>query len=508
MPIAAFPNARWRAALALTGGALLPLAFAPFHWWPLAILLAALLLWLWQGQTPRRAAWLGLLFGLGAFSVGIYWIYISLHYYGNAPPAFAGLVTLLLILLMASYVAVAGWLLARLAPALGPIRWLLVAPALWGLLEWTRSWLFSGFPWLALGYSQTDSALAGLAPYVGVFGVGWAVMLSAGLLLLALQGDRRARAWALGLAVALWTGAWGLGKIGWTTPAGDPVRVSLVQGNIAQEKKWLPENQQRTLEQYIRLTAPVMTESQVIIWPEAAIPLFYQEVGEFTQALQQEARDTGADFLIGIPWGDMSAEVYHNSVISLGGANGFYHKRRLVPFGEYLPFRWALNIFRRYVDIPMADFTPGDSEQPLLRAAGRPVGISICFEAVFGSEIRRSLPQAQWLVNVSNDAWFGDSLAPHQHLQINRMRALEMGRWLARATNTGLTAIIDDHGRIVAEGDPAVAEVVRGQVQPLTGATPYARWGDRFIVLLLAVFLGLALWLQASSNDNPMHKHL
>lgn len=201
-----------------------------------------------------------------------------------------------------------------------------------------------------------------------------------------------------------------------------------------------------------------------------------------------------------IALGDMQAGIYHNSVISLGRVNGFYHKRRLLPFGEYLPLRTVLDFFRRYVDIPMADFTPGGGEQPLLQAAGCPVGISICFEAVFGSEIRRSLPQAQWLVNVSNDAWFGHSLAPYQHLQINRMRALEAGRWLARATNTGLTAIIDERGRIVAQGEPFVAEVVRGQVQPLTGATPYVRCGDSCTVVLLAVLLALALWLRLAQS--------
>jgi apolipoprotein N-acyltransferase len=488
-------GSRWGDALALAGGALLALAFAPFNLWPLAILLPALLLWLWQGATPWRAARQGLLFGLGLFGVGISWVYISLHSYGNAPPPFAALVTLLLILLMALYPAVVGWLLARGWPSPGPVHWLLAAPALWALLEWVRSWLFTGFPWLALGYSQIDSPLAGLAPYLGVFGVSWAVFLSAGLLLLAIQGERRMRRYAGALALLLWGGAWGLGRMEWVEPAGEPLRISLIQGNISQERKWLPEEMEDNVRVYIRLSVPAMADSDVIIWPEAAIPTFYQNVEEFAQALQQDAKDHNVDYLIGVPWGDGETGIFHNSVVSLGRVNNFYHKQRLVPFGEYLPLRSLFSFFRDFVDIPMADFTSGERTQPLLQAGGHPVGVSICFEAVFGSEIRNSLPQAQFLVNVSNDAWFGDSLAPHQHLQIARMRALEAGRYLARATNTGITAIVDDRGKIIARGAPFQAEVVKGKVQPLSGTTPYVLWGDKVTVLLLAGLLVLALGL-------------
>jgi apolipoprotein N-acyltransferase len=500
--VPAFSVSRWGDSVALLGGALLPLAFAPFNLWPLAILLLTLLLWVWQGETPWRAAWQGFLFGVGMFGTGIYWVYISLHQYGNAPPAFAALVTLLLVLLMALYPAVTGYLLARWAPASGPARWLLAAPALWALLEWVRSWLFTGFPWLALGYSQIDSPLAGLAPYLGVFGVSWAVVLSAGLLLVLIRGNRQARLRAGALVLLLWGGTWVLGQLQWVTPVGKPLRVSLVQGDIPQERKWRPEQLEETVRRYIRLSVPVMDNSDVVIWPEAAIPTFYQHVEEFMQVLQKEAQDSGSDYLIGVPWGFSETGIYHNSVVSLGRSSGFYHKHRLLPFGEYLPLRFLLNFFRTYVDIPMADFTPGDLDQPLLQAAGYPVGVSICFEVVFGSEIRHSLPQARFLVNVSNDAWFGDSLAPHQHLQIARMRALEAGRYLARATNTGITAIIDDHGRIVVRGKPFVAEVVQGKVQPLTGATPYVLLGDGFTVVLLGGLLALVLWLRLARPAN------
>jgi apolipoprotein N-acyltransferase len=500
-------NRSWRTpaagdGLALGGGALLPLAFAPFDLWPVAILLLALLFRLWQGQSPRRATWRGFLFGLGAFTTGIYWVYISLHDYGHAPAAFAVLTTLVLILVMAAYPAGMGYLLARWGPSGELSRWLLVAPALWVGLEWVRSWLFSGFPWLALGYSQLDGPLGGLAPYLGVFGVGWAVALSAGLLVVGLRNKGWIRLGAGGGAALLWLVAGGLGQIMWVEPAGDPLRVSLIQGNISQDRKFEPEELDNTLRRYAELSTQATPDSDVIIWPETAIPLFYDEAREFIGQLESYAVTTGVDYLIGIPTGSWETQVFHNSVFSLGRSKGFYHKHRLLPFGEYLPLRGLLSFFHRLVDIPLGDFTPGGTQQTLLRVAEQPVGVSICFEAVFGSEIRRTLPAARFLVNVSNDAWFGYSLAPYQHLQIARMRSLETGRYMARATNTGVSAFIDARGRITAQSPLFEAAVLKGAVQPQQGATPFVRWGDRLVVFLMGVSLALA-WLLERRDRLP-----
>ncbi len=465
--------------MAILAGALLTLSFAPFHFYPLAIMSPALLLWLWQGQTPRRAAYLGGLFGLGWFGSGIYWINISLHQYGHAPLTFALLATFVVVLIMALYPAVVGYVLARWTQP-GLLQCLLLAPALWTLLEWVRSWLFTGFPWLSLGYSQTDSPLAGMAPYLGVFGVSWAVMLSAGLLLCLLRGERRGP--CVAGVLGLWLGIWGLGQIDWVQAQGEPLRVSLVQGNISQDQKWQPEVMDKTLAHYVELSLEATENSDVIIWPETAIPGFYQDMEAFVAALQTEAERSHTDYLSGIPSGSWENGVFYNSVISLGRSQGFYHKRRLLPFGEYLPLRGLLMFFRDFVQIPMADFNRGAVEQPLLQVGGHPVGVSICFEAAFGSEIRLALPAARFLVNVSNDAWFGESLAPHQHLQIARMRALETGRYMARATNTGVSAIIDQQGKITTQSDLFVSQVLTGTVQPFSGITPYVRVGDWAIV--------------------------
>ncbi|MFO1420236.1 MAG: apolipoprotein N-acyltransferase [Candidatus Competibacteraceae bacterium] len=482
--------------LVLAAGALVPLAFAPFGVWPLAILPPAVLLWSWDGATPRRAAGRGGLFGLGMFGFGIYWIYISLHDYGNAPAPFAALATFAVVLLMASYPTVAGWFVTRWGPPPGPARWLLVIPALWTLLDWVRSWLFTGFPWLALGYSQTDSPLGQLAPYIGVFGIGWAVLFGAGLLRTLLdRTDWSARLGGLGLLAVLWLGAWGLGWIDWVEPAGPPLRVAIVQGNIAQDQKWLPNAIDETLERYVQLSLPEHGRTDVIIWPETAIPAFYEDMRPFVAALGERARQDKVDYITGIPTGSWETQIFHNSVISVGRFPGFYHKRRLLAFGEYLPLRPLFVFFRDWVTIPMADFTPGGPGQPLLRGGDQPAGVSICFEAVFGGEIRLALPEATWLINVSNDAWFKDSTAPHQHLQIARMRAMEVGRYMARATNTGISAILDDRGRIVARGAQFQAEVVRGEARPLRGLTPYARFGDFPVLILMVPLLAFGLFL-------------
>ena len=492
--------------LVFTAGVLLTLAFAPFGLWLLAILSPVVLLWSWDGATPRRAALRGGLFGLGLFGFGIYWIFISLHDYGNAPAPFAALATFIVVLVMALYPAVVGGLLTRWGPAPGPLRWLLVFPALWTVLDWVRSWLFTGFPWLALGYSQTDSALGQLAPYTGTFGVGWAVMLSAGLLWAVVNRfGWRMRCSGLGMLAILWLGAGALGKIDWVEPAGTPLRVAIVQGNIAQDQKWQPSVLDETLHRYVQLSLPEHGRSDVILWPETAIPIFYDDVRPFVGALAERAQQDKVDYVTGLPTGSWATGVFHNSVASIGATLSFYHKHRLLPFGEYLPLRGFFLFFRDWVTIPMADFTPGDRNQPLLRAGGQPVGVSICFEAVFGSEIRRALPEATWLINVSNDAWFKDSTAPHQHLQIARMRALEVGRYMARATNTGVSALLDERGRIVIQGEQFQSDVIRGEVQPLRGLTPYARWGDApgiaLMIGLLVIGLFLARRESATAHD-------
>ena len=491
-------GAGWRGDLvAAAAGALLPLAFAPYHIFPVAVLSPALLFASLLRLTPARGLWRGWLFGLGMFGVGVSWIFVSIHRFGAASVPLATLLTMLFVCVMALYPALFGYLALRIlngpwcgaktAPAL---ELLLALPALWVLVEWWRGWFLSGFPWLNLGVSQLAAPLAGLAPVLGEYGVSWAVAFSSVLLLLMLQRWGRIRYW-LALLVILWTGGWLAGGVEWTRPEGAPLRVALLQGNVPQEIKWLPEQLVPNLELYSGLTASHW-DSDLIVWPETAITAFYHQLEDgFIRQLQRAAEEHRTDILAGLPVTDPESGRYYNAVMSVGSSRGFYRKHHLVPFGDFLPFEEQLRGLIEFFDLPMSSFSPGPARQPLLQVAGHRTGISICYEDAFGAEVIRTLPEAALLVNVSNDAWWGDSFGPHQHLQIAAMRALEGGRPLVRATNTGITALVDHRGRIVSTAPQFQVAVLTGTVQPRQGATPYVRWGNTPLVASMLGMLGV-----------------
>jgi apolipoprotein N-acyltransferase len=478
-------------------GALAVTAFAPLGWFPVACLALLLLFYRWQQDTPGQALRDGLLFGVGFFGAGISWVFVSVHEYGHVPVAAAVPVTVALVLFLSLYPALLGYLLKRFLPRTSWPAMVLAFPAGWALSEWLRGWLFSGFPWLSIGNSQVDSPLAGYAPVLGVFGTGWLVALSAALLLALLQ--RRGLVISLVTLVGIWAGGLLLGQVGWTTPQGDALKVALVQGNIPQEDKWQPDKLLDTLTRYAD-TSFALADIDVIVWPETAIASFYAQLSDnFIPYVEEKLQESGATLLTGIPVLDRGSWEYYNAVISLGGERAFYYKRHLVPYGEYLPLRWLFGTTLDALAVPNADFSSGADGQPLLLAAGYPVATSICFEVVFGEEMIEALPEAALLVNVSNDAWFGRSLAPFQHLEMARMRARETGRAMLRATNTGISALIDHQGRIIAQSPQFEAAVVTGEVVPRQGATPYVRWGNVPIVLLCAGLLLLAGFLQRRS---------
>jgi apolipoprotein N-acyltransferase len=493
----------WGEGAALLAGALLPLAYAPFGLYPLAWLSLAALFLLLRDLSPRRALLRGWCFGIGLFGVGVSWVYVSIHHYGNAGVLASAAVALALVLATALYPALFAWFVNRIRTGSGT-RYLLLLPAAWTLVEWLRGWLFTGFPWLNLGYSQIDTPLAGFAPLLGVYGVSWLTALLAGLLALAWMERTRLRGagWLVAAGLLLLVGL-PLERIHWTEASGRPVQASLLQGNIAQDMKWLPELQMSTVERYAELTQ-ASRDSRLIIWPETAIPAFYHQVEEGLLPQLQEAADHWeTDLLIGIPLLDLGSWQYYNTVMSVGREHRFYHKQHLVPFGEYMPWRPLLERFLTVLDLAMADFSRGAPDQVLLQGAGHAIGTSICYEVAFGEEIIRALPEAALLVNVSNDGWFGDSLAPHQHLEIARMRARETERYLLRATNTGISAIIDDRGRVAQRSAQFEVAVLTGPVQPRSGATPYVRWGNWPVVAgaILLVLLLLLLGRRGASSS-------
>ena len=490
-------NSRISALAVLFAGALAVTAFAPYGWYPVALLSLAVLFNQWLSDSPRQALLHGALFGLGFFGAGVSWIFVSVYVYGHVHVAAAILVTLIFIGLLSLYPALLGYFLRRFVATSTGLLSLLVFAAGWVVAEWLRGWLFTGFPWLSIGSSQVDGLLFAYAPLAGVYGIGLAVALSAALLVAVLRNHQRLP--SLLFLLVIWAGAWFMDELEWTSPVDERLRVALVQGNIAQEEKWLPENIQKTLERYTELTFS-QKDIDLVVWPETAIPVFYHQVEDsFISYIESKLQESGMTMLTGVPVLDKRNWEYFNAVTSIGGGRMFYHKRHLVPFGEYLPLRKVIGTSLDALAVPNADFTRGADVQNLIQIAGYPVGTSICFEVVFSEEIAAALPQAALLVNVSNDAWFGNSLAPHQHLEMARLRAKETGRPMLRATNTGISAIIDYDGAILARSAQFEAAVVTGSVFPRQGATPYVRLGNYPVIILSSLIL-LTGWLGSRSR--------
>lgn len=484
--------------LALVAGALLPLAFAPFGLFPLAVLAPALLFYSLFELNPPAALRRGFLFGLGLFGVGVSWVYVAIADFSDSGVVVAVILTMLFVAALAAYPTLFAYTAARWwrrgAPPLA--LWYLVAlPAWWLAFEWLRGWLFTGFTWLQLGYSQIQSPLAGLAPLLGVYGIGLVLALSAGALAWLLHSGRRA--WpGVVLAAGLWLGSWGLQQIDWTQPAGEPLRVALIQDNLPQATKWDPAQFNARLDLYARLTLENLAAADAVIWPENAVTVFYHELKDsYFDWLAAQARGQGTDIVVGVPVKRRDAPGYYTSLMVLGAQEAAYHKHHLVPFGEFVPLEGLLRGLISFFDLPMSGFSSGPAAQPPLPVAGQYAAMSICYEDAFGEELLHNFPQATLLINGSNNAWYGDSLAPHQHLEISRMRAVETGRPLVRATTTGISALADHRGRLLATAPQFEQAVLRGSVQPMQGMTPYARWGNVPVLVLLAMMLGGAvLW--------------
>lgn len=476
--------------LSLIAGALLPLAFAPFGIYTLAIISPAILLASWLWVSPRRAFVRGLLFGLGFYNVGASWIFISLHTYGYASVGFAGFATFLFILLFAVYSGIQGWFLNRFYPTNTLSKLLLAFPGSWVILEWIKSWLFTGFPWLFLGYSQINSPLRGLAPIVGVYGISLAVVFtSAVLVALSYFNNLRWRLFLIGSTLTLWLISAALSHIHWTHPQNKILKVSLVQGDIKQEIKWKPERIQEILNLYQSMTIQHW-DSDIIIWPEAAVTILNVDAKKYLAGLDQDAKSHHSAVLTGIPI--YTNRQYYNGVIAVGNAQGMYLKRHLVPFGEYVPLRSILKIFSQYVQIPMGDFSKGPQQQPLIRLDGIPIANFICYEIAYANEVLPLLPQAQLLVTVTDDSWFDQSIASAQHLEMAQMRALETGRYLLFSTNNGITAIIDSRGKLQSTAPKDQPYVLTGTALAMTGSTPLVIIGIYPIILLSFLFLLIA----------------
>lgn len=539
-----------RFLIALALGALHAAAFVNDVAWPIEIAALAGLVALASGAAremagaagSRRAALggarVGFAFGLGWFLTGISWIYISLHTYGEMNAWLAGAGTFLLAAYLALYpaLACAGFAWYRQARAPGPIASVAAFAALWGLSEIGRGYVLTGFPWLASGYAHVAGPLAGYAPLLGVYGVSLcAAVIAAAIAMMAARSERRRtgrhssaftrqpRTLLLALVFGLPIIGSALARIDWSTPAGAPISVRLLQGNVPQDVKFVEGRFDGIADEYLKMIEATKGNKQadLIVLPETAFPRFLSALPEeLGRRLVRDARGMNAAIAFGVPISEGN-DRYFNSVVALvpdaapgaavaqSGVKGStnadalgdpfaavraqrYDKSHLVPFGEFIP--WGFRWFVRMMKMPLGDFTRGAIDQQPMHLAGQRVAFNICYEDLFGEEIIRQAGDANILVNVSNVAWFGDSMALPQHLDISRMRAIETARPMLRATNTGMTAAIDPHGRVLAKLAPFTVGSLDVSAQGMTGLTPYIRFGNAPVLIVIALMLcGLLL---------------
>jgi apolipoprotein N-acyltransferase len=475
--------------LAVLAGAFAVLGFAPYYFWPMPILSLMLLFYLWnRASSAKQSMHLGFAFGFGLYVFGIYWIYICLHTFGGMPWWFAGFCTFCLCTFMALFPALVGYLSKRL----GYLAW--SAPVLWALSDWVRSWIFTGFPWLTLGYSQVPhSPLVGYMPIVGVYGVSLLVALIAALAAYVLAHKNLPMLWkrnAVAIVTFLLVSGLLLKAVEWTSPIAKPIQVALLQGNIAQDIKWSPDQAQSTIDLYTSML--LSTHADLVVLPETAFPVLESQLApELTQMFSAHMQKNQANAIIGLVQYNEKTEQYLNSAISYGSApSQTYSKNHLVPFGEFIPLKSLLGwIYRDWLNMPLSDLSRGGAHQKPMPLGKQQVAVNICYEDVFGEEIITQLPHATMLVNISNDAWYGQSFAAEQHMQFSQARAIETGRMMLRSTNTGATAIIDQHGMVLAHAPHFTQTIVTGQAQGYTGATPYVRWGNWLFLLISFVSL-------------------
>lgn len=480
-------------------GAICVLGFAPYYFYPASIFsVLGLCIYWYQARSIKQAAKFGFIFGLGLYTVGIYWIYISLHDYGGMPAIMAAFFTFLLASFMALFPAIAGAISKWLSNS--QLKYMAIAiPVFWALSDWVRSWIFTGFPWLTMGYSQVPySPLAGYIPIIGVYGVSMLTVLTASLLALlwvsrAQHIPKKYLVFALVLIIPITGGL--LKLISWSTPIGKPISVALLQGNISQKIKWSPEFSQKTIDLYIEMIKK--TKADLVVLPETALPVISSQIDPaVSNAIASHVSGNGGDLIMGMVEYHDATDTYFNSAISYGIApSQYYQKDHLVPFGEFIPLKLVFGwIYRDWLNMPLSDMSRGGTQQKPMQLGTQKVAVNICYEDVFGEEIIRQLPEATLLVNISNDAWYGQSYAAYQHMQFSQARSLETGRMTLRATNTGATAIIDSHGYVTEHAPHDENVILQGQAQGYTGATPYVRFGNwLFLIISLIAIIWIAL---------------
>ncbi|MCG7601835.1 apolipoprotein N-acyltransferase [Halomonas sp. McH1-25] len=465
--------------IALFAGALTTLTFSPFELWWLGPVAVGLMYLGLHDLTPGQAALRGWCYGIALFATGTSWIYVSIHEYGYTGVPLSVFLTSLFAATLALFYAIPFWFYRRFT---GSRLAFLSFAGTWVLIEVLRTYLFTGFPWLLLGSAHVDSPLAPLAPVGGVYLLTLATAMTGTLGVELL----RHRWWAGGAIAALWLSPL-MFPTQWTIPSEEPVQVSLLQGNLPQLTKWTSEGKRNAASTYARLTRDIADDVDLVVWPETALPMYEYQAEPLLERVDATL-PSGTGLLTGIVQRDDSGR-YYNAVVGAGEVTDVYRKAHLVPFGEYIPLEKLLRGIIAFFDLPMSDFTAGDSEQDPIRAAGLRIGTAICYEIIFPNLVAQRADDADVLLTVSNDTWFGDSIGPLQHLQMARLRALENGRYVMRATNNGVTAIIDPQGRVIERAAQFKVATLRGEIRAMHGLTPFTRTGSWPTWLLATVLI-------------------
>ena len=475
---------------ALSAGALLTLAFAPYNLTAMAVLSPLALIFCWQLASSKRILWRGWLFGVGFFATSTSWIYISIHDFGGTYAAIALFLTMLFIAFMALFPALAGFLSHCFFPRRRFGYWLIGIPACWVFTEWLRSTLLSGFPWVLLGYSQVDG-LAAYLPILGTYGVTFLLLFLSGLCYIAWHERWRYKLIAISGIIAIILLNFIL-PTQWITPSQQQLSVSLIQGNVSQSLKWNSDRFLQILNNYAHVTAQEFGQDMIIL-PESAIPVPSWAVSEYLDTLGQKAKAHNSAVVIGVPV-ENNNQHYFNTMLVYGNGSGAYYKRHLVPFGEFVPFGSILRGTINFFNIPMSDFIPGDKSQPLISINNILIAPLICYEIAYSHLVFSTMPQAQMILLINDDSWFGHSNAAQQHIQIAQTRALETGRYILFESNTGVTAIINPWGKIIKQAPLDQPYVLRGHAVAINGSTPLMRYGQTAVLLSIAIIFLLA-WL-------------
>lgn len=486
-------------AWSLIAGLLIPLALAPLNIWPLAFFSPALLAWCMYRQNRQRVMIMAFCFGLGMFAVGTSWVFVSIHQFGNASIPLASMLTALFVVFLAAIFCLPFALISRKNTVAASTH-LVLFSCLWVIGEWIRSWLFTGFPWLFIGYSQLQTPLAGWAPVGGIYAVSLATLLSACTLSLFLISKRKTEKIVATVIIAsLWISGAAFTQANWTQIQGLTRKVALVQPNIPQRMKWQQDFIQPSLSR-LRSQSANAASADWIIWPEAAIPLLYHQALPFLESINQQASQRQNALITGILYDDPKTKTYYNSLTGFGMATGIYHKKRLVPFGEYVPMENTLRGLIDFFNLPMSMITAGPEQQPGIQIGAYNVASAICYEIVYPDLVAHNARNSAAIITVSNDAWFGHSWGPLQHLQMAQMRALETGRYVLRATNNGVSAIITAKGKIQIASEQFVQSVIQGEIEIMAGNTPFMSLGSRPTILLCLIALAIVSGIHSFAN--------